>query len=177
MPKPTLCTIVKPGGGECNAPASDGTGLSICYRHLVMSALALSDMRTPEADRVFSVDSVRARQPDRGKRDTVVYYFRLNDEVKIGFTKDLPTRAANIRHDEILAVEPGGLRVERLRHQQFAESRTVGEWFRATPEILNHAQAARDQYGDPIENWREIGSLCRRAELHVAASDVVRLHR
>lgn len=72
----------------------------------------------------------------------VVYYLRFGELVKIGTTRSLISRLAAIPHDELLATEPGGHRLERQRHEQFAHLRaTVGttrEWFTLTPELAQH---------------------------------------
>lgn len=77
----------------------------------------------------------------------VVYYLRFGDRVKIGTTKNLAKRLPDIPHDEVLATEPGGVYVERQRHQQFRHLRAkVGhnrEWFTLTPELAEHIAAVR----------------------------------
>lgn len=90
------------------------------------------------ATRVLKADS---------NTDEVVYYVRFGDRVKIGTTKDLTKRLAHIPHDEVMATEPGGVYVERQRHQQFRHLRAkVGqgrEWFQLTPELTEHIAAVR----------------------------------
>ncbi|HEU5223522.1 MAG TPA: GIY-YIG nuclease family protein [Candidatus Lumbricidophila sp.] len=71
----------------------------------------------------------------------VVYYLRYANRVKIGTTMHPRARLAAIRHDTLLAFEPGDRTVERLRHSQFATIREGGEWFTATPELLAHIAA------------------------------------
>lgn len=80
------------------------------------------------------------------RRVHVVYYIRFRDRIKIGTTKSLQMRLANLPHDELLAVEPGDRGVERARHQQFAESRIQGEWFEASRHLLQHTTHIREQH-------------------------------
>lgn len=68
----------------------------------------------------------------------VVYYLRYAERVKIGTTMNPQVRLSAIRHDTLLAFEPGDRIVERQRHEQFAHLREGGEWFTATPELLAH---------------------------------------
>ena len=71
-------------------------------------------------------------------RESVVYYARFAERVKIGTTICLAGRLTDIPHDEVMATEPGGAELERERHAQFAEHRITGEWFRLAPEIIRH---------------------------------------
>ncbi len=92
--------------------------------------------------------------PDRElppPRVEVVYYLGYADRVKIGTTRDPRSRVRAIRHDELLAFEPGDRLVERARHREFAHLREGGEWFTAAPELLAHIRALRGS-DDP---WRE----------------------
>lgn len=40
--------------------------------------------------------------------------------------------------EHVAATEPGGVQLERERHDQFAAHCTHGEWFTAAPELLAH---------------------------------------
>ncbi len=73
----------------------------------------------------------------------VVYYMRIGNRVKIGWSTNLPGRLATINPEELLAVEPGGLAVERQRHRQFAHLRTHGEWFQLTEALTEHIGSLR----------------------------------
>lgn len=73
----------------------------------------------------------------------LVYYVRFSDRVKIGTTHNLAKRLADVPHDEVLATEPGGLILERQRHEQFAHLRVHREWFTLTPELADHIAAVR----------------------------------
>lgn len=77
----------------------------------------------------------------------VVYYIGVTGEdfVKIGTTKNLQARLRSLstaRADGdrlvILATEPGSYDVEQRRHEQFAEARGHGEWFKVTPDLQAH---------------------------------------
>lgn len=68
----------------------------------------------------------------------VVYYLRFCCRVKIGMTTNLVKRLYGIPHDELLAVEPGQLELEGIRHRQFGENRIKGEWFDMTPHLFQH---------------------------------------
>ncbi len=80
----------------------------------------------------------------------VVYYVRYDRRVKIGTSRNPRQRLASIRHDELLAFERGGRRVEQQRHRDFAAVREGGEWFTLSPELAAHIDALRAE-GEP---WR-----------------------
>jgi len=70
----------------------------------------------------------------------IVYYMRINGQIKIGYTANLTQRS---RHyppgTELLAVEPAGPYTERDRHQQFHRDRVRGrEWFEPSSELMEH---------------------------------------
>lgn len=75
--------------------------------------------------------------PRECKQD-VVYYFRVGNRIKIGYTSDIRQRAKYLAPEEILGWEPGGAELERRRHQQFHVYRTAHEWFVDCPAIRAH---------------------------------------
>ena len=80
----------------------------------------------------------------------VVYYLRYRDQVKIGTSANPRLRFAAIPHDEVLAFERGGRRLEHRRHLQFAEHRFPGtEWFAARPVVVAHIDELREGVEDP----------------------------
>jgi len=75
----------------------------------------------------------------------VVYYLRLDERVKIGTTFNPRQRFAALRHEELLAFEPGDRTVEQARHAEFADDRLgTSEWFALTPRLRAHIAAIAD---------------------------------
>lgn len=68
----------------------------------------------------------------------VVYYIRFGDRIKIGTTANLHRRLQDLPYDELLATEPGGRELERVRHEQFRACRAVGEWHFLDSHLLSH---------------------------------------
>jgi hypothetical protein len=67
-----------------------------------------------------------------------VYFVRLGDRVKIGYSENVPKRLTVIPHEEVLGVIHGTREDEQGWHQLLADYRTVGEWFRAEADVLDH---------------------------------------
>ncbi len=64
-------------------------------------------------------------------------------QFKIGVTNNVRRRVANLKTGSsaeliVHALEPGGTDVERQRHEQFVSDRRYGEWFAASPRLVNH---------------------------------------
>lgn len=87
----------------------------------------------------------------------VVYYIRIGSLIKIGTSANMIQRMMDLGPEEILATEPGSYRLERARHGQFAHLRVHGEWFRAEPELRDHAALIRSQFGEPVTDTNGAG--------------------
>lgn len=71
--------------------------------------------------------------------EPVVYYMRIGNRVKIGFTTNLPLRLKAITPEELMATELSTRpSLEAERHREFAEYRTHGEWFRLEGRLAEH---------------------------------------
>jgi hypothetical protein len=94
---------------------------------------------------------------------TVVYYVRLDgNRIKIGYTSDLPTRmrAFRVKRESVLAIEPGGQKVETSRHRRFANLALnepgAREEYTCDAELLGWIGKMRSQHGDPFPAWRAL---------------------
>ena len=95
-------------------------------------------------------------------RVEVVYYLRYADRVKIGTSSAPRTRLAAIRHEELLALEPGGRPLEQQRHREFAALREGGEWFTLASPLREHIDALRAAQPDPWAAYdRWLGAALR----------------
>ena len=89
-----------------------------------------------------------------------VYYLRVGDQVKIGFSTDVRRRLRSYPPgSELLAVEPGEKKLERRRHNEFAEWLVAGrEWFQPSAELLQHTRdlvTLHGSAGQYAHNYRE----------------------
>lgn len=110
------------------------------------------DISDPDVRRTVFAASARKRQEraereaqriddakaGKGETESVVYYMRVGDRVKIGFSTNLTGRIAALAPEEVLAVEPGGRLLEGVRHRQFADLRVTREWFRMEEPLVSH---------------------------------------
>lgn len=97
------------------------------------------------------------QQPTSLRHDPVVYYMRMDRLVKIGTTKAIYQRVAQIMPQGVVAVELGDRELERLRHTQFIAQHSHGEWFWLNDEIWTHIVKLRDDamatFGMSTEDW------------------------
>lgn len=139
--------------------------VSMCIAHaiIVSSKLALRDRKPTAAEQAslerarVEVAEIRTRQAaeqvqrfneGRPPRDDIftqlpegrVYYIKVGDHIKIGYTKNLSVRLNSYPPNaHLLAVELGGKDVEKERHDQFHAFLAWGrEWFTDHAEIRAH---------------------------------------
>lgn len=98
-------------------------------------------------DQQYEAEKAALRQHNDG----FVYYLRVGERIKVGYSVDVKRRMrAYPPGSQLLAVEPGSRDLERQRHQQFDGSRTDGrEWFRPTPDLLELVAEIVAAYGEP----------------------------
>lgn len=101
----------------------------------------------------------------------VVYYARSGNQIKIGYTAQMPARRMSmIQTDlgeplELLAAEPGAQALERQRHEEFVAYHLHGEWFFAHEQLLDHIAAVAARHPLPVYESRIDGRDQRRANM------------
>lgn len=139
---------------------AEGGGPPLCHKHYVYvgemyttdtirTTRAFLDATKPEV----TLDEHLATRQVAMAAQSRVYYVRIGDHVKIGYTINLRQRLGALRVDDdaLLATEPGGRSVEAQRHKQFIEER-VGkrENFNPSRRLLAHIEAVRAEHGPPM---------------------------
>lgn len=81
------------------------------------------------------------------KQGTSVYFAEADGRIKIGWSRKVATRIAQLQTGsaaaiKLLGVTAGGRTREREIHHRFADARVGGEWFTATPELLAYIREA-----------------------------------
>lgn len=84
---------------------------------------------------------IREQARERRTHPAVVYYMRVGNRVKIGFSTNLTERVSALAPEEVMATEPGDRSVEEARHRQFADLRVAREWFRLEEPLTSHVTA------------------------------------
>lgn len=79
---------------------------------------------------------------------SVVYFIRMGDHIKIGYTTDLKHRihGLSLTMGHVMATTRGASVLEAQLHKQFAKLREYGEWFRAEPELLDYIDKIRPKW-------------------------------
>jgi hypothetical protein len=120
-------------------PTCRDCGMAIA-RHF-KPELLLEDRFAHEARMTKAVDHrAKLEQTPEGG---CVYYVRIEDYIKIGWTAQLRSRMRALRVDAskaLLAIEPGTKELERQRHQEFAHERihNLRENFFPTGRLIDH---------------------------------------
>jgi Meiotically up-regulated gene 113 len=183
MPEVLQCVVTFADGTRCPDVVDVRAPLPLCARHLleaydwVASGVGVLDLlpspcracgsrlgvRYPSgwicADCEWRVGEI----PDEewaAPGVEVVYYLRYHDQIKIGTSANPRLRFASIPHDEVLAFERGGRRLEQRRHAQFADHRFPGtEWFEVHDALQEHIAQIAAGVDDP---WAEYGRWVSR---------------
>lgn len=133
------------------------------YVQVVREARAqqLEERNTYLREKVAEIHAARrqmaeeeAARQEAYKDQALVYYIRIGDLIKIGFTTNMRQRMSQLLPDEVLATEPGPAELERMRHRQFAHLRVRGERFRRGEDLISHVAMIRAHYGPPrMTGW------------------------
>lgn len=80
------------------------------------------------------------------KRPGFVYFIRSGDHIKIGYATNVADRIRELQVGnptplQLLGVMPAARPDEKRLHGQFAQTRIVGEWFQATPVLIDYIKA------------------------------------
>ena len=107
-----------------------------------------------ERNRVYRQELRERAAQERKDAATVgvVYYIRFRDAVKIGTTINPDARLRDHPWDELLALEPGGRKTERLRHVELHKHRLTGEWFELNDAVSRHIEGVKRDNADWFAN-------------------------
>lgn len=155
IPDDATCTAQLRSGRFCDAPGIEGAPFPICAKHAARLFLFMrSTMNNlpPEERMEVTIGALSDGRQARVERApyaaaSVVYYVRMGDLVKIGYTADLRARmSASYVAGDLLAAEPGDVRLEARRHREFAGDLARGkEWFRPSPALMAHIETVKRQ--------------------------------
>lgn len=116
----------------------------------------IQDIRAHEEYQLKQAQSAneRIREADRRDRSTeagTIYYLRVGDLIKIGYSSDFEQRLKHYPpNTELLAQHPGTRKTERQMHHKFLHRLSSGrEWFTPCQEIDQHIAAVKKSYAQP----------------------------
>lgn len=124
---------------HCGKTVSEDIGIPLCDAHLRKAWAAfevrietdpslMPDRRTPRPKDVTSVDA-----------HGMVYFARVGELIKIGWSTDVEHRMYALGADALLHAQPGTKHDEKALHAMFNHLLVKGrEWFRPDPELLNY---------------------------------------
>lgn len=127
----------------CQMDGLEGAPLGICGSHLrELYVYAQDTVNDGWREAVDAYLSTLVPEPSpRGRREPlgpgVVYFVRIGDVVKIGFTTNSQRRMSNLMPDEVLHMQPGTMQDEKRLHVAFRHLRVRGERFRPDPELMD----------------------------------------
>lgn len=143
-----------------------GNKLPLCFDHAWDAFIAVknADEHRPkiseyELNRQLATRNRIAREDaerdSRAIEPGWIYYVKVTDRIKIGYSTDVRQRMrAYPPHAELLAVHPGTPTLERDIHRDFAGHLAQGrEWFRPDTEVMAHVAKVLDQFGPPPKRF------------------------
>lgn len=161
-PQLRRCTVERKDGSFCDSQGMPEAPFPICgfharklYGFLVEVMNEALFLPSKPEDKPGGANWT-AREADHKKAvqaQSVVYYVRIHNYIKIGYTTNVRARMSQLRVDslsDVLATEPGGKDLELSRHKQFADLRIgARENFKADKRLMAHIEAVRDFHGEP----------------------------
>lgn len=147
---------------KCNQPPLHG--IPLCEAHGAAVALYMQDhaesieraaeikhqreeeelyrFRQRHAEKIRKLNSTFKTDPG------LIYYLRVGDKIKIGFTTDLEQRLrAYPPFAVLLATHPGTVKLEGQMHAKFCAHLIGGrEWFAVSDQIMQHIENVRKEF-------------------------------
>lgn len=154
------CIATTATGRSCAEHVLKDAPVALCYDHTFLVYMYMHGSISSHHKSIYKAMERIEKGPSKEeialdqawKEQSQVYYIRIGDYIKIGYTQNLKQRISGLRVDksDVLATEPGGQAKERERHLQFANIR-IGqrENFERTADLLTHIAKVRRENGPP----------------------------
>lgn len=155
------CVAVSPQGRACPKLTTRQAPFPLCFDHAFEVYLYVHSDITYHLRSIHDTMAAHEKGPTPEQKKkaeelrvqrSVVYYVRIEDYIKIGFTENMTERMKQLRVEwsAVMATEPGGREKERERHEQFADIRRGRkENFEKSPDLLTHIAKVRREHGAP----------------------------
>lgn len=139
------CLVTLSRAGDCKRPALLDAPIPLCRKHILEAYLFVAD----EIASTFHGDPDRPPLEIAGMHTPVVYFMRSGELIKIGTSSNLRTRLNTLQPEEYLGCVAGSYPEEKQAHHAWKHLRVRGEWFRATPELLDWIRSVVTDTTDP----------------------------
>lgn len=138
----------------CTEEASEVYHVPICQKHVLL-VWSLVEEHRQEVEPEQALTEMRERRP-ASNHSGWIYYLRVDQYIKIGYTKNLHQRMGQYPPNaELLAEHQGTLADEQEIHGRFAAYLETGrEWYSASDEIMAHITTVVEEYGKPTSPIR-----------------------
>lgn len=126
----TMCVIP-----DCDHALEADAVIPICLHHAKVAFAYYSAHLDDDLE--LAVHEAKPKLPFREQVGRV-YFVRIGDVIKIGWSSNLPKRFKALQGDALLYSHPGTMQDERATHALFSHLLIRGhEWFRSAPELLD----------------------------------------
>lgn len=127
---------------DCDVVADQAAPVQLCPRHLRLAFAFVVTAERPDIDipEPEPAESMHRRHVARWGEAGFVYFARIGDVIKIGFSRDPKLRARQLGADALLHAEPGTWEDEQRLHAAFVHLKVPGrslEYFHAGPDLLS----------------------------------------
>lgn len=167
------CTSRTAADRFCGAEIPSGAPVTLCGPHLIQAYQFCVDSLEIAGKSATPAPADLARPAESRVSFDVVYYVERGNLIKIGTTSNLVRRMLELQPDRILAVEPGGLHLERQRHRQFQDAAVLvqrgREHFHRTEPLLEHIGVVVTKHGRPAVTLEHEHHRWHRYALEVLA--------
>lgn len=130
---------------ECELPVADETlHTQLCVRHLREAWAGFEVIAERDSSVWPNGKPLDHRDVTSEDARGVVYFARVGDLIKIGWTSNVKRRMWSINADAVFHTQPGTRHDERALHAKFNHLLVKGrEWFRSDPELLAFIKGLR----------------------------------
>lgn len=140
---------------HCSAPVNDHSKMPLCWTCLIEAWRVVDRLaRTADVSRHDEGEeypsALAGNATAAWSAPGVVYFIRLGDRIKVGFSRNLSTRLRALPHEEVLRVVAGSRRDEGRIHAAFDHRRVTGEWFEAATDLIEFIADLADKDVRPL---------------------------
>ena len=132
---------------KCRAEPHDLIAVPLCARHAMRvygEMKELAESRPVPRPAVTSLGDPSPRR-NSNREPGSVYFMRIGQTIKIGFSTNVKQRARALGADEVLATMPGTRALEKTLHAKFGPYWLRGEYYEPAPELLAYIAKIKPQ--------------------------------